>query len=370
MIIGVDASRYGHTQSTGVEWYSYHLLNNLLPFFGREHGNSVRLYAPRDFKTEVELPFNVHKRIIPFRRLWTVIRLSAEMLQKPVDVLFVPSHILPFFAPKKSFITIHDVAFRHLRKVYSRFQYLLLDRSTRRAVKKAWRILVPSEATKRDLVKFYRCPEEKISVIHHGAPEIAPLQSFPTAEIESLRQQFQLAKSDLFILYIGRLEAKKNLVRLVEAFQRFLIEFPDFKLILAGKRGVGFDAIWKTVTRLKLQAKVIMPGYITEREKAFLFTLCRFFAFPSLYEGFGLPVLEAFAFRRPVLTSNISSLPEVAGESAYLVNPEKVEEISVGLKRLTSDGILASKLIQRGQEQLKKFSWEKAAQQTHDLLVD
>ena len=131
---------------------------------------------------------------------------------------------------------------------------------------------------------------------------------------------------------------------------------------------MGFEDIWKYVVEHKLEQNVFAPGYITEREKTFLFENCRIFAFPSLYEGFGLPVLEAFAHRKPVLTSKTSSLPEVAGDAAFLVNPEKVEEISVGLKRLASDWVLVTQLIGREETQLKRFSWEKSAQKTYDTL--
>lgn len=368
MVVGIDASRYGHEEATGVEWYSFHLLNELIPLLGREHNTEVRLYAPKDFTPKAELPFNVKKGIIPFPRFWTLLRLSVEMILKPVDVLFVPSHTLPMFSPKKSIITIHDVAFKRLKGAYAPKQMLLLDRSTKKAVKKAWKLIVPSQATKKDLMKFYKCPPDKIVVIPHGAPEVVPFQRWTDAEVEEYKKQFFMKDRDLFILYVGRLETKKNLLRLVEAFGRFSVEFSGWKLILAGKRGVGFEEIWKKVLELKLEKNVFAPGYINEREKAFLLENCRIFAFPSLYEGFGLPVLEAFAHRKPVLTSKTSSLPEVAGNAAFLVNPEKVAEISVGLKRLASDGILVTQLIGREEAQLKKFSWEKAAQATYDTL--
>ena len=142
MKIGIDASRYGHAEATGVEWYSYQLLNELLPLLGRDHNNEVRLYSPRAIKLAIDAPFNVKKRVMPMPRLWTTVRLSLELLLHPVDLLFVPSHILPPIMAKKSVVTIHDVAFRHLKGSYDWLQYFLLQRSTRQAVKKAYKIIV------------------------------------------------------------------------------------------------------------------------------------------------------------------------------------------------------------------------------------
>lgn len=369
MIIGIDASRYGHPLSTGVEWYSFHLLNELIPMLGREHNNEVRLYSPHNFKPVVDLPFNVKKKIMPLKRMWTTLRLSIEQILHPADILFVPSHTLPLIFPKKSIITIHDLAFKRLANTYTWFQHFMLNRATKVAVKRAWKIIVPSNATKNDLIELYDCNEEKIFVIPHGAPQSPRLKPWSDTEKKKFLAQFHLQENDLVILSVGRLETKKNLCRLIEAFHRFSEEFPDWKLFLAGKRGVGFKKIWKTVESLGLETNVVMPGYITEKEKSFLYSYCRMVAFPSLYEGFGLPVLEAFAHKRPILTSNITSLPEVAGNAAYLVNPEKVEEISVGLKRLASDGMLVSQLIQKGEQQLRKFNWEKAATATYEVIV-
>lgn len=361
-------SRYAHDQATGVEWYSFHLLNELIPLLGREHNTEVRLYSPRDFKIATDVPFNVHKVVRKQKRLWTLIRLSVELLIHPIDVLFVPSHTLPLFFPKKSVITIHDVAFRKHPEFYSRIERWKLERSTRVAVKRAWKIIVPSKATHDDLVEFYGCDSKKIFVVHHGAPEMPRLVNWHSSENRGFLEQFHLKKDDLFILYVGRLEAKKNLARLVEGFARFLREYPDWKLILAGKRGQGFEEIWKKVVELELEENVVMPGYVNEKEKLFLLAGCRVFAFPSLYEGFGLPILEAFAMKRPVLTSNITAMPEVAGGGAFLVNPLKVEEIGVGLKRLVSDGFFVNQLVAKGEKQLENFSWEKSAKETYEVL--
>ncbi|MFH1284005.1 MAG: glycosyltransferase family 1 protein [Candidatus Peregrinibacteria bacterium] len=364
MIIGIDASRYAHKEATGVEWYSFNIINHLLELVSKNKEDSVVLYSREHLK--IKHKDGIEVKFLPARRLWTIWKLSREMKKNPPDVLFVPSHVLPLRLPKKSVITIHDVAFRHLKKSYSYFQYKYLDWSTKFAVKHAGKIVVPSKATKRDLKKFYDCPEEKIVVIPHGfsPPEITDAEIERAFENSHIFKYFEIIKSSKYFFFIGRLENKKNLVRLVEAFKDFSKKYPEYRLILAGKRGVGFEQLLKVVKHLDLMDKVIMPGYVTEAEKAALYAHCKGFLFPSLYEGFGLPIFEAFYYKKPVLTSHVSCLPEVAGDAAYYVDPYDVEAISLGIERIVADDEYVENLVKLGQERLKLFSWKDAAKKT------
>lgn len=365
MKIGIDASRYAYDQSTGVEWYSWHIINAMIEQIRLSQRSSAKnkeiiLYS-RNF---LDLKFN---KVIHSKRFWTLFGLSKEIKKNPPDVLFVPSHTLPFCLPKRSVITIHDVAFKYLRKSYSFFQYHYLNWSTKRATKKATKIIVPSQATANDLINFYDCPKNKIVIISHGFMPPSPVHD-NVFKNSLIFKYFGITKTVPYILFVGRLESKKNLSRLVEAFAEFSKKYPKYKLILAGKRGIGFNKILKTVGGLNLMHKVIMPGYVTEHEKAALYKYCKFFAFPSLYEGFGLPILEAFYYKKPVLCSNVSCLPEVGGSAVKYVDPCDTESIAAGLTNLAESGPDIYELIKKGSERLKKFSWEAAAKKTLKVL--
>ena len=360
MKIAIDGSRYGGEMATGVEWYSFHIINALLEEL-KGSGDEVAVYS----REKLKLPKWVENRVLPAKRLWTLKALSRAMCADQPEALFVPSHVLPPSLPKRSVIMIHDVAFRHFRKAYGFRQYHYLNWSTKFAVKNASAIVVPSEATKKDLVELFACDAGKIEVVPHGfaMPDVGEKKmEGPVFEY------FEIDKTTKYILFVGRLEAKKNLVRLVEAFGEFVQEHEEWKLVLAGKRGVGFHEIQRKVTNLGLAEKVVMPGYVTEEEKQALLENCHFFAFPSLYEGFGFPVLEAFSFGKAVLTSQSSSLPEVAGAAAHYVDPLEVSEMAAGLEKLASDEAYVKKLVSAGQGELKKFSWKKAAEQTLKVI--
>ena len=285
------------------------------------------------------------------------------MINNPPDVLFVPSHVLPLNRPKNSVITIHDVAFKYLKTSYSFIQYHYLDWSTKYAVKNAQKIIVPSEATKEDLIHFYGCKPEKLVVIPHGfiPPKLTRKTVSDPFENHEIFRYFKIDKDTNYILFVGRLESKKNLERLIKAFAKFSDSHPDYKLVLAGKRGVGFNNILRTVQENNMGEKVIMMGYVNEDEKNILTQNCKIFVFPSLYEGFGMPILDAFYFEKPVLVSHVSSLPEVAKDAACYCDPYDIESLEMGLTKITSDEVYAKNLIELGTERLKDFSWARSA---------
>lgn len=368
MVLGIDASRCGARLGTGVEAYSTAVVRAILKELSvstHPKFDQVVLYTPHHLSGEIlggRYSF-VRERVIPFPRLWTQVRLSAEMVHEEPDVLFIPSHVLPLIHADKSVVTIHDTAFVHFPTSYSFFQRKYLTFTTWLTVREAKKIIVPSEATKRDLMETFKCPEDKISVVLHGFESSPHMES--KNDVELLRE-FGLDMDSKYIFYVGRLEEKKNLVRLVRAFAKFREKFPKWRLVLAGNRGFGFEKLFQEVENSDLWDCVMMPGYVTDEERSVLYRHCQFVAFVSLAEGFGFPILEAASFGRHVLASNIPALKEVGGNALTYCDPLDEEKISEGLVKIASQDEASSK---NALEQLvKKYSWEKAGKETLRVL--
>lgn len=358
MIIGIDASRSSRTQNTGVETYSNAMIQALLK--QSKTPESYRLYTPKkiDF-----LDFNL-QRVIPFPRAWTLIRLSIEMLLHPPDALFVPAHVLPFFSPKKSVVTLHDLAFEKNAKLYSFFQRIYLQWSTRRALKKAAHILVPSAAVEQDLQKFFPLQTKaKIHVIHHGLPELPKtLEQDQTA----LREKFGIKKTQKIFFFLGRLEPKKNILGLLKAWSLFQKEH-DGVLVLGGSPKVKNEAIQKALQDPTFMKQVILTGYLSEKDLGAFLSMAQAFVFPSFEEGFGLPLLQSFAHNCPVICSKIPSLEEVGGDACFYIDPEKAEDLAHAMAQILENNV-RDHFVKKGQEQVKGFSWEKAAQKVCKIL--
>ncbi len=367
MKIGIDASRAAYKQKTGTEYYSYNLIKNLAKI---DKENEYILYSrillPKGL---YNLPENFKSQVIYLPRFWTQIRLSFKMFTHPPDLLFIPSHTIPVIHPKKVVVTCHDVGFRNYPSSYSKFQLWHLEFTTKLAVRWAEKIIAVSKSTKRDLINIYGAQPEQVEVIYEGFTSelYHPIEN--KNKIKQVLGKYNIPEK--YILFIGRLEERKNIPRLVEAFNLLKKEKKiEHKLVLVGKKGYKFEQIFDTINKLKIGDEVILPGYIPEEDLPYIFSGPELFTFPSLYEGFGIPILEAMACGIPVLSSNISSMPEVAGEAAILVNPLNPKEISKAIYQIITDRNLRNSLIEKGLAQCKKFSWQKCAQETLEVLQE
>lgn len=353
MLIGIDASRAVTARPTGVEVYSQRLIQALLAL---DSPHRFRLYF-RSAPPAGDFP-GAERRFIPFPRLWTHLRLSWELAHRPPDVLFVPSHVLPLLHPRVSLVTVHDLGYLYFPEAHPWRQRLYLDLSTRWNARAATHLLADSQATKADLVARYATPPEKITVAYPGADEtLAPVRD--PATIEAIKARHGITGD--YFLYLGTLQPRKNLSRLITAFAALQ---PETVLVLAGKRGWLYDDLGAAaqVRRLGLEGRVLFPGYVPGEDKAALLSGALAFLFPSLYEGFGLPVLEAQACGCPVIASAASSLPEVAGDAALLVDPEDTTAIAAAMRRIVADPALRESSIERGFANVRRFSWTACAQ--------
>ncbi|MEA3308873.1 MAG: glycosyltransferase family 1 protein [Chloroflexota bacterium] len=360
--IGIDASRAISAAPTGTEGYSYHLIQALLPYLTPRH--TVRLY----FREPPPLGAFPHAELcsIPFPRLWTHLRLSAELWQHPPDLLFVPAHVLPPVRPARTLVTVHDLGYRAFPQAHTARQRLYLELSTRWNVRVATHILADSQATREALVEAYHVPLEKITVVYPGYDQQLQPERDP-AVVAGVRARYEIPGP--YILSLGSIQPRKNLTRLVAAFAQLAPRYPELTLVLAGPPGWLVEPLHARVRELGLEQRVRFPGYVGAEDKAALLSGAELFVFPSLYEGFGFPVLEAQACEVPVLASNTTSLPEVAGEAALLVNPLDETAIVRGLGRLLEDVALRQQLIARGKANLTRFSWQQAGQ-TVTILIE
>jgi glycosyltransferase involved in cell wall biosynthesis len=378
MLIGIDASRALRPQRTGTEHYSWQLIRHLLALGS---GHRFRLYTRRQppaglfdlagQEARGVVPDRPDLRVIPFPRLWTHVRLSGEVTRHPPDVLFVPSHVLPVLHPKRSVVTMHDLGFRHFPEAHKKVDRLYLELSTRVDARRARHVLADSQATKEDLLRFTGVGADRVTVIHLGRDEtLAPVDDqLRLAEVQQRLGIWRPGEpQSRYILFVGTLQPRKNLVRLVEAFAVLRQQQPDLRLVLAGRRGWLADPLFQRVEALGLQDVVCFPGYVVDADLPALLSGASCFAFPSLYEGFGFPVLEAQACGAPVLAANTSSLPEVAGAGALLVDPLDSHAIAAGLLRIIGDAALRDRLRAAGFANLSRFSWQRCAQETLAVL--
>ncbi len=363
MLIGIDASRTATAHRTGTEWYSLRVTQGILRLTEGRH--DVRLYSNGPLPPELFPGADV--RSIPFRRLWTHARLSAEMLRHAPDVLFVPAHVLPLIHPRRSVVTVHDLGYLYYPDAHRDADRRYLDWSTRWNAHQAAAVLADSEATKADLIRAYGARSDRIHVVYLGRDERITRVANPL-RLAEVRAKYDLAQR--YFLYMGTLQPRKNLERVVQAFEAICGrgELADMQLVLAGRKGWLYDSLFARVEAAGLGERVVFPGYIPDEDVPALLSAAAAFVFPSLYEGFGIPVLEAGGCGVPVITSNTSSLPEVAGDAALLVDPHDVDAIAEAMYRVVTDPELAAELTRRGHENVKRFSWEKCARETLAVL--
>lgn len=362
--IGLEATRANRIYRTGTEWYAWHLLQQF-----RKISGPIRFVVYYNQKLTEDLSwqqdnFYFKKLAWPFKKLWTHLRLGLELFFHPVDIFFA-TNTVPLLARGKIAVTIHDLGFlknpelyRPLERIFHRISHWLY-------FKKAHKIIAISETTKQDIIKYYPKVKNKIKVIYSGYDgQVFKVMS--SKERDDFRDLHDYP--DKYILYVGRIETKKNIQNLIRAYKKLKTDWP---LILAGRPGnFGFLEIQGMAQDPEVKDKIILLGYVSQRNYPMLLGSASLFVFPSRFEGFGLPVIEAMACGIPVAASSLPVIKEIAGESVHYFDPQNVDDMAEKIQELIDNQALREKLTKRGLEKVIEYSWSKCARQTVDFLLD
>lgn len=374
MTIGINGyeavvPRFGYDSKTGLPRrvgsgeYCFQLLLNLNKI---DKKNNYLIYLPE--KPSADLPKESekwHYKIVKPRKAWTLLGLSLEFflrLSRP-DVYFSPTHYLPIVAPQKSVISILDVSYLKFPELFRSRDLNQLTKWTNYSVKKAARIFTISQASKDDIIKEYGIPEAKVMVTYPGIKQGLMIKE-KLLSMDELSKKYGINKD--YILFVGTLQPRKNITRLIEAFSK--LNNSDLELLVVGKKGWKFEEILAAPEKFGVKNKVKFLESVSDNDLQVFYKNAICFVLPSLYEGFGLPVLEAMQYGCPVITSNVSSLPEAGGDAALYVNPMDVDDIKKKMELIITDKGLRAELIEKGYRQVKKFSWEKTARETLSAL--
>jgi len=368
-ILAIDASSANKAHRSGVEWYAFHLIQAMKNRALAE-GERVVLFSPTPLKGPLaELPPGWESRVLKWwlPMGWMKGRVSWELLRRAPSVFFVPAQGLPAFG-KNLVATIHDVGFRHIPAMYDSKQRRVLERSTRSAAKRSRKIFAVSEFTKREIANAYRVADDRIAVTPN-AVNADVYKKLDDATVAPVLQKHRLGRH--FFLYVGRMDAKKNVKTLIRAFELFKSGRglgDPFELVLVGSPGFKFFEIKRYVEHSPAKASIRLLGYLPDEESAALMNAATAFAFPSWYEGFGVPPLEAAACGVPLIVSDIAAHREVLGDAAIFVAPGEPESWAKALRLVALEKSVADDLRAKGSLRVAAYSWTKTADIVWDAL--
>ncbi|MDD5342169.1 MAG: glycosyltransferase family 1 protein [Patescibacteria group bacterium] len=371
MKIGIDARSLLIEQKEGMHVYA----DNVIRQFSKwDRLNSYLLFVDKTVPENIksQFPDNFHFVTLRPKYFWPQTRLTLRFLikrAKDTDVFYFPTQSMSLWCPKNTLAIIHDVAYLKFPEYFTSWNKFVLSRlTTNFTVRLATKLICVSEQTRKDVIEHYKVPENKIIVIPHGYdPNVFYVRN--PEEISQAKNKYGISKK--YIAYLGTLQKRKNIVRLIEAYNWLRQNHHiDHQLIIVGKRGWLYQDIFARVKALGLEKDVIFTGYAPINDAAALLSGAGAYVLPSLYEGFGIPVIEAMAAGAPVVVSNTSSLPEVAGQAAeFIQDPYDHLSIARSLWSVINNPARQNDLKQAGFEQAKKFSWEKCARETLDVIT-
>ncbi|HEX8974635.1 MAG TPA: glycosyltransferase family 1 protein [Patescibacteria group bacterium] len=369
MRIAIHAADLDHDRIDGTRVYMLSMLRN---FGVLDSQDAFYVYHKNEFNPLLEPPkfsnYSIKKKPFPF--MWTQTRFAFELLRNKPDVLWMPVQNIPLLrnSRMKTVVTIHDLAFKIFPQYFPTRDLAKLNRLTDNAVSRADRIIAISESTKHDLLRFYpNLEEKKIFVVHHGFDRDLFEKDISADFSQMILEKYGIEKNK-YLLYIGAIQPRKDLVTLVEAFEKIKEKNPGLKLVIAGAPAWNYEDTLKKITSSIYSGDVVVTGKTVFEEQPVLYRQAAAFVLPSLYEGFGIPVLEAMASSVPVICARNSSLVEVGAEAVRFFETSNAEDLTEKLNEVLGSKELREEMIRRGKERIKEFSWEKCAQETLEVI--
>jgi len=368
MRIGIDG-RYLQNNRTGVARYIYYLLLNLKAV---DRSNEYLLFLG----SSKPIPFNIASlgftcdvSKLPttnqmLKVIWQLFYLPCRIKDLRIDVFHEPAFVTPFFKHCPTVITIHDLAYKFLPESYMFRNRLYLDCLMKRSIDASDKVIAVSENTKKDIMQNYKIEEQKIKVVYHAVDGIFyPLTDLKEEKSAQVKLKYGITGD--FILTVSAISPRKNLINLIRAFTRLKQKgVIDHQLVIAGQKGWLFKEVFKEAAASGYEEDIIFCGFVPQDDLVILYNTADVFVYPSLYEGFGLPLLEAMACNCPVVASNRSSIPEVCSDAALLVNPDDPAEFADAIFQIISEPLLKKSLVEKGRIRAGFFSWRKTAEET------
>lgn len=368
--IWIDGYEANVQQRVGSGQVAYKIIRNIEKWDKKNQYTVVLPTPPIDDMPKEREGFRY--KVLKPHKLWTRIALPLALYttrDKP-DVFYTPTHYIPRFSPVKRVVTIFDLAYLHFPQMFQKKDLWKLSNWTKHSVLNAQHVITISQFTKKDIIKNYGIDKNKITVAYPGYN--ADIY-FPINDKEKIKKiQVKYKIEGRYVIYVGTLQPRKNLVRLIEAFN----DIEGLKLVIVGKTmGLGrqgwmFEEILNKPKELKIEDKVIFTGFVPNEELPYLVNGAESFVLVSLWEGFGIPVVDAMACGIPPIVSNVSSLPEITGDAGLRVDPYSVDQIRQAIRTITADKKLHMKLSKKSKEQAHKFSWRKATNSVIKVLED
>ncbi len=362
MVIGVDGNEANVDNRVGVSVYTYNLLTYFASHASEKTKFTVYLrHAPLPHMPSENDYFTYQhvKGVAAWSQLFLPFHLYTH--KKP-DVFFAPAHYIPRYCPIPVVVTIHDLAYYYYPDEFLKKDLYKLKNWTAYAINKAVKIIAVSKTTKKDILRHYDLPDDQVDVVYNGYEKETEGNPFLLSDIDSTLQP------KLYFLYIGTLQPRKNILTLMHAFKTFVTKHPEYKLVIAGKKGWMYQDVFELRIDLDLRDQIIFTGFVPDNAVKTLYANAQAFVMPSRYEGFGIPILEAMSHACPVISSTSSSLPEIGGDACFYFDPDNTDELAEKMELMITDPDQRQSLIEEGKKRITNFSWETCASETLSIL--